>query len=410
MSSKNRRSVLIILFAWLSYLISYLGRADYGACMLTIINETGTARATAGLVSSVFSLTNAFGQLVSGLVMKKIPPVKVIGAELFAVAVINLLFPMSQSFFVMTLLWGINGCMQSTLLCGAMQIFVENLKEPYLSRGAVSLNTIGAIGGVCNFVLSWVVIRYLRWQFVFISVASLLFILGMVWFLVMPKLVGKKLENVVSDAPVHKEPSKEKSVFSQIRMYGTIFVILAAFFIGLLRESVSLWIPSYMNEVYGFSNTLSTILTVFVPCLQICGALLGGLLGGRVQNLHFPSGIAFISSAVALFSIQFLGNASIVITLVLFVLNAVCMTAALTFLQNLFPIRYFGKGQVPMLVGIINFCVHIGDFAASSGIGWLSQNGGWNTTFIVLSILALIAAVICLVGGTICKRETAKEP
>lgn len=34
----------------------------------------------------------------------------------------------------MMLLWGINGCMQATLLCGITRIFSETLEEPWLSR------------------------------------------------------------------------------------------------------------------------------------------------------------------------------------------------------------------------------------------------------------------------------------
>lgn len=174
MLRSKKQSVFIIFICWLVYMISYLGRSDYSACILEIIKETGGTRVMAGMVSSVFALCNAIGQLASGFVMKRIAPVKVIGTELFSVAVINLLFPNTNSFFFMAILWGINGCMQSTLLCGVTQIFVETLKEPYLSRGAVALNTIGAIGGGLNYLLSWVLIKYISWKAVFITVSTML--------------------------------------------------------------------------------------------------------------------------------------------------------------------------------------------------------------------------------------------
>lgn len=44
---------VIILLGWLSYVLSYLGRVNYGACMLEIVNQTGIARGTAGLVSVI---------------------------------------------------------------------------------------------------------------------------------------------------------------------------------------------------------------------------------------------------------------------------------------------------------------------------------------------------------------------
>ena len=392
---KDKRSAAIIFLAWLAYLISYLGRSDYSACMLTILTETGAARATAGMVSSVFALCNAFGQIASGFIMRKVSPLRVIGIELFTVAGINLLFPV---------LWGINGAMQSTLLCGTTQIFTETLREPYLSRGVVLLNTIGAVGGMFNYLLSWFLIRFVSWKAVFLTVSTLLFILGAVWYLRMPKLTAEKNESTAGNTGIPENRPRPLPIGQQLRLYGTIYIILGAFFVGLLRESVSLWIPSYMNEVFGFSNSLSTILTVFVPCLQACGALLGGRIGRNLRNMHFPAGAAFGISALCLLSIRALGSACAPLTILLFVINAVCMTAALTFLLSLFPIRYFGKGQVAVLVGIINFSVHAGDFVASSGIGWLSQNGGWTLTFALLSAAAVFAGSLCTAGGALCRK------
>lgn len=429
-NNKKSYSILIIFIAWVAYIVSYLGRSDYSACILEIVTHTGVTRATAGMVSSVFALCNAFGQAASGFILKKLPPLPLIGVELFTVAVINFLFPGSNSFVLMAILWGINGCMQSILLCGITQIFLETLQEPYLSRGVVLLNTVGAVGGALNYVLSWFMIRYINWQAVFITVATLLTIHALVWCLVMPKLTGnnrflyckKKMPGIIQpDAAIAgttdisgnaDAPEKQDSLqafFSQLACFGTAFVILGAFFIGMLRESVSLWIPSYMNEIFGLSNSLSTIVTMFVPCLQICGALLGGKVGRQTRILHFPSAIAFLLSGTCLFLLPIAGSSSSVITLVLFVINAVCMTAALTFLLSLFPIRFFGKGQAPVLVGLINFSVHAGDFVASAGIGWLSQAGGWWLTFGSLGTLALLSAIICMIGGYICRKEVTAQ-
>ena len=196
-------------------------------------------------------------------------------------------------------------------MCSATQIFLETLKEPYLSRGVVLLNTIGAIGGALNYILSWVMIRYISWKASFITVATMLLLLAVIWYMVMPKLVTKSKEQMPVVVKTEKQSSRSDNIdqnvsapkvsfFTQITHYGTILVILGAFFIGLLRESVSLWIPSYMNEVFGLSSSLSIIVTMLVPCLQVCGALLGGRVGRKVRILHFPAGIAFALSGCCL--------------------------------------------------------------------------------------------------------------
>ncbi|MBQ9735843.1 MAG: MFS transporter [Clostridia bacterium] len=410
MSRENRRAAGIILIAWLAYLISYIGRSDYSACLLTIIEETGFSRAAAGSVSSAFALCNAFGQLVSGFAMKKLDAKKVIAIELFAVAFINFLFPEATSIPVMAVLWGVNGFLQSTLLCGVTQIFAETLKEPRLSRGAVAMNTIGAVGGLFNYVFAYFMIRYLCWQSVFFTVSVLLLLLGIVWCVWMPRLTKRKEKSTPAPTPAAEKATPSRTpLFKQLFAHGTVFVIAGAGCVGLLRESVSLWIPSFVNDVFALGESTSIIVTVFVPCMQITGAILGGRLGRSAANLQFLSAGAFALSGVCLLTIMLCGSASLILTLILFVINAVSMTAALTFLLSLFPIRHFARTEVALLVGIINFSVHAGDFLSSFSIGLLSEQLGWGATFTALGAIALLASLLLLTGGYFYRKEVKKR-
>ena len=396
MNQSQKKYIAIIFISWLAYLISYLGRNDYSACMLEFINSTGISRASAGMISSSFALCNAVGQLVSSILINKIPPIKLIAAEIFSVAAINLLFPASDNLYFMMLLWGINGVMQATLLCGVTRIFSETLEEPWLSRGAVSLNTIGAIGGMVNYLLCPLLIRFFRWQTVFFTISTMLFMLGIIWCTVMPKLTAVKKKNTIAtNIPIE---GKSKSIFEIIRSKGVVFALMAVFVIGSLRESVSLWIPSYLNENFKLSVTLSTAITSVVPMLQICGALIAGRVGRKTKNLFLPSMVAFLLSMSCFTMIKSLGTATVVVSIVFFIINAISMTAALTFLLSLYPIRCMDRKNIAKLVGILNFCVHLGDFAASTGFGWLSTVSGWNWTFSVMIILAFSAVIITFFG------------
>ena len=396
MNRSNKKYIFIIFISWLAYLISYLGRNDYSACLLEIVNSTGMTRTSAGMISSSFALCNAVGQLISSMLVNKIPPIKLIAVEIFSVSAINLLFPASDNLYLMMLLWGINGVMQATLLCGVTRIFSETLEEPWLSRGAVSLNTIGAVGGMVNYLLCPLLIRYFRWQTVFFTVATMLFILGIVWCLVMPKLTSeKKKDFAAAKIPIE---GKSKSIIEILCSKGVLFALLAVFVIGSLRESVSLWIPSYLNETFQLSVTLSTAITAFVPMLQIFGALLAGRVGRKTKNLFIPSMVSFLLSMTCFIIIRSIGTVSVAAVVALFVLNAISMTAALTFLLSLYPIRCMDRKNIAKLVGVLNFCVHLGDFAASTGFGWLSTVGGWNVPFSIMIVLAFSAAIISLVG------------
>ena len=403
MGQSKKRYIVIIFIAWLAYLISYLGRNDYSACILEIVNSTDMTRAAAGMISSSFALCNAIGQLISTIIINKVPPIKMISVEIFSVAVINLLFPASNNFYIMMLLWGINGCMQATLLGGVMRIFSETLEEPWLSRGSVSLNTIGAVGGVINYLLAPVLIRFFNWQTVFFIISTLLFVLGIIWCTVMPRLTA--VSNKQNTVPKEVDGGKPKSILEILKYKGAFCALIAVFIIGALRESVSLWIPSYLNEGFKLTVTMSTAITAVVPMLQICGALIAGRVGGKTKNLFIPSLITFLLSTACFVIIPSIGRFSIVVTLIMFVINAISMTAALTFIISLYPIRCMERKDIAKFVGLLNFFVHLGDFATSTGFGWLSSVRGWNLTFFVMAILAFSAAIIALIGMKISKER-----
>ena len=198
---------------------------------------------------------------------------------------------------------------------------------------------------------------------------------------------------------------KSKSIVAILRSGGAFCALIAAFVIGALRESVSLWIPSYLNESFCLTVTLSTAITAVVPMLQICGALLAGKIGEKTNNLFVPALATFLISTACFVIIPSIGATTVVGTVILFVVNAISMTAALTFLLSLYPIRCMERNDIAKFVGLLNFFVHLGDFAASTGFGWLSSVGGWTSTFSVMAILSFSAAVIALIGMGISNKR-----
>jgi OPA family glycerol-3-phosphate transporter-like MFS transporter len=293
--------------------------------------------------------------------------------------------------------------MQATLLCGISRIFSETLEEPWLSRGAVSLNTIGAVGGVVNYLLAPILIYFFNWKAVFFTISTMLFLIGVVWCVVMPKLMSA--QNKEPNIKITLDKARSRSIFELLRSRDAVCALFAVFIIGSLRESVSLWIPSYLSENFKLTVTVSTAITAVVPMLQISGALIAGRVGHKTPNLFFPALVTFILSTACFVIIPAMGSVTAVATVFLFVVNAISMTAALTFLLSLYPVRCMERQNIAKFVGILNFFVHLGDFAASTGFGWLSSVGGWNLTFSVMAILAFSAVFIAFLGmRTISKR------
>lgn len=68
----SRKCVGLLLFlSWLAYTAGNVGRMDYAASMVAIIDETGVTKTAAGLVSSFFFFAYGAGQLINGLLCHK---------------------------------------------------------------------------------------------------------------------------------------------------------------------------------------------------------------------------------------------------------------------------------------------------------------------------------------------------
>ena len=387
MAKEKRRSIGIILLAWLAYLTSYLGRSDYGACLLEIIADAAIPRAAAGMVSSSFALCNALGQLATAAIVRRVRPILLIGSELFGVMLINLAFPFSKGIGLMILLWGLNGALQATLLSGLTGLFSDTLEEPWLSRGAVLLNTIGAVGGMINYLAAPVLISFAGWQAVFYTVSSLLGTMLLVWCALMPRLSPKPERTAVQ-----KARKTEKIIHHGL---GLTTVAILSFLVGMMRESITLWLPSYLYDNFAISSARATALTAAIPMLQILGAFFGGWLGRRAKSIFLPVALFFLLSSLCFGMIQIQGI-GILPTVFLFAVNAIVMTGALTLLVSIFPIRYLLHGNIAGFVAILNFFVHLGDFAASTGYGWLSMLGGWGLSLTAMAMLSLLAAAVAL--------------
>ena len=243
---------------------------------------------------------------------------------------------------------------------------------------------------------------YLTWKNVFLIISTMSAVVGIAWCIIVPKDTKGKINRDAIDVDVHEKVSLRGLFGSN----AACFAMLAGAFVGIFRNSMTLWIPTYMNDALKMDSGFAVMITACITGSQICGSVLGEYFGKKSKNLLKLTFSTFMFSVLSFLGIFIYGRTSIILTTILFIINAICMTAALTFVLSLYPIRYFKKNEVVVLVGVINFCVYLGDFFASTGIGWLSENMGWDLMFGFLAICSVVVAVLCLWGGCILERQS----
>ena len=78
----DRQAKRLIFLCWLAYTTAYLGRLNFSACLVDIIDTLGTTKQAAGLVTSCFFFAYGAGQLINGILSKRYRPRIVIAAAL----------------------------------------------------------------------------------------------------------------------------------------------------------------------------------------------------------------------------------------------------------------------------------------------------------------------------------------
>ena len=145
----SKMAFYLFLLCWLAYFTSYIGRLNFSSAMTAMIEEQVLAGSQAGFISMVYFFAYGIGQMCNGLLGDRFHPGHMIFTGLAAAAAANLIMGFVDSFFLMSLVWGINGYAQSMIWPPIIRIFAEMLQEMQKVRYCihiVSSQVAGTLG------------------------------------------------------------------------------------------------------------------------------------------------------------------------------------------------------------------------------------------------------------------------
>lgn len=208
---------------------------------------------------------------------------------------------------------------------------------------------------------------------------------------------------------------------------NTVGLAMMTFTVG----GLSLWMPTYLERVHGMStDTAGPVFGAVTVLAGLCGTLLGGSLGDRLQarsagGYFWLSGLGLVLSApllvllttmgdlVALFVVAFFAE------LLLFLntgpLNAAlvgCVPASLrgtAFAVNIFCIHAFGDALSRTLIGQISDrakTAYLGDQAPTEAAVRAAEAAGLNLAIATTAVPVLLGGLVLLWGA----RRVSRAP
>lgn len=387
------KNVVAIFLCWLVYTCSYIGKLGYNANITQIENAFAVTHAQSGSIGTAFFFAYGAGQIVNGLFCKKYNRRYAIFVALLISSVCNLSVPFIKTFSYLKYIWFLNGAALSCLWAVLAGFLSENLDEKYISKSVLVMGTTVACGTFIVYGLSALFVKMSVYKSIFYVAAVALPIVAVVWFFLYPSLCKTKEREQISTDEQRKEILGESRktdgrVILMISLLG--FFAVAT---NLIKDGITVWIPTMLKEIYSTPDYLSILLTLCLPLVAVFGTVVAVFLNKYIKSFVSLCGTLFLAAALAIVINLLFGGKSAIILIACLCVVSLVMSGTNNVITSMAPLTYRG-GNAGMIAGILNGCSYLGSTISSYGLGKTADSFGWDGVFLLLAAVSVLCCVI----------------
>ena len=413
--NQKSSAIFLIFLGWLVYTTSYLGKVNYSANITQIIDFYGITKTQAGTVPTFFFFSYGIGQVFNGLFCKKYNIKWVVFFSLITSALINLSIAVGSDFTVMKWLWLINGFALSMLWPTLIRLLSETLPQKKLGTSSVVMGTTVATGTLVIYGLSSLFALYDKFKLSFYTAGISVAVVAVIWALFYKKAVTfakdeKKREEVVETvkeniAVQNKYEKNDRKLF----LVTVCVLCFCSVGVNLIKDGLTTWVPSILKDEFSMSDSISILLTLFLPVLAVFGN--AGALKIHKLIPDYVNHCAVVFGVMALLIFGIIGSLSYeIISFMLIGLVAVNFLASSlnSLVTSIFPLFMRGKVNSGLFAGVLNGFCYVGSAMSSYGLGAIADRFGWSAVFWVLTGFCGVVIVVW-VGYNFVKSFLNKE-
>lgn len=397
-----RISRLVFILCWIAYATAYVGRISYYTALASMIKDSGFAKSDAGLIGTAFFFFYGCGQLVSGFFGDRVSPFKMILTGLTFSAAANLCMSFYHSYHIsMVVLWGLNGFAQSMIWSPILYIFIHIMHTVLQNKAYLYITTAIPAGTVATYLLSMIILKFSNWNLIFIVGSVLMFLAAILWLYgslrAFPYFAPK-------DGPHGAEKAKEKPAggvsqnFMQLMLLSGAGIMLFAILIhGMLKEGVSVWVPTMISDTYHVSSSFSVFLSMFLPLVGLCGPYVISFFYNRrlKQDEVTAAALCLVAAVPPLCVLLLIQKLPLVVSVAMLALITSAMNAFNYITVTMIPVRFAPYHRASTATGLLNSITYIGCAVSTYGFGFLSEQFGWGNTILFWVGLDFMGILVC---------------
>ncbi|MBQ8995366.1 MAG: MFS transporter [Oscillospiraceae bacterium] len=376
----------------LTYFASYLTRVNFAAIISGIEDATGYSKASLSLCVTGLFICYGLGQLVSGYLGDRLLPKPLVFLGLLISSLCNLLMTLCRSPLWMAVLWSLNGFAQAFMWPPIVLLLTVILDERDYRKAVMSVNSGGSIGSVVIYLVAPLLMVFFSWRSVFVFSGICGLVMSALWLRYCPSVSA-----TVSNP--QKRPLRDESgkILFPTEMF---FILLAVVLQGALRDGVSTWMPSNIEETFHLNGKLSILSGAILPLFSTVSYRITLYIHKKwFTNPVRCAGLLFLLGSFTAAFLTVFSDWSAVLSVLLFTLLSGMMHGINLMLVSLLP-SYFGKmGVVSTVSGLVNSCTYLGSALVTYGIGASVDLIGWEWVTGIWCAAAFVGAIVCALSS-----------
>lgn len=410
----NRLKWQVFISATLGYGLYYVCRLSLNVVKKPLVDSGLLTETELGIIGSALFFSYAIGKLVNGFLADYSNIKRFMSAGLLISALMNFAMGFNNGFLIFTVLWAVNGWVQSmgapAGIISLSRWFKDEERGTFYGYWSTSHN----IGEAITYILTAVVVSYFGWQWGF-RVAALVGVIGVVvlFFFFHDSPESKALPPVNKETANKSVPvwSKQKETFKNPYIW---LLALASAFMYISRYAVNSWGPYYFEAAKGYTLTEANTL---VAISAICG-IVGTATSGYISDKFFKgrrNKPALIFGLMNVFSMSYflLAKEDIwwldALSMVIF---GLAIGGLICFVGGLMAVDIASKKATGAALGIIGIMSYIAAGIQDIASGYLIEsnktilNGETIYNFDAITIFWLSSAIISVILALFTWKKT----
>ncbi len=380
-----------ILLCCLVYFTSYITRINYGATLVEMVDFMNIKSSTASIAVTCSFISYGLGQLIAGFLGDKMNPKSMVSLGLIISSSVNILVALTNNIYFIIIIWTINGFAQALLWPPLVKLMTNKLPMEYYKRGCALVTISASVATVFIYMFVPMCISLYNFKLVFILSALLGFITFTIWALKV-KNTPNKPEEIIETQIKNNLPISKIIVST-----GLIPIMFAIVLQGLLRDGITTWMPTFINDTFKLPSTSSILTTTILPIFSIICVALTRYINKKISNDILLSSYIWIIALVSCIILVTNLN-SIVLSIVSMSFLTACMHGINLLLIGNLPAKFVKYGKVSTISGILNSCTYIGSALSAYGIAVINDNFGWTITIILWIVIIVLGGLSCAIS------------